>query len=152
MQVILTQNVEKLGRRGDIKNVKAGYYRNFLAPQGFAKAATPKLLKWAKKLQEEALKQKEEIIKRAKEFKEKLEATVFKLEMKTTDKDTLYGAINEKKIVELLKEQAKIEIDKKQVDMQKPIKTVGLHTVSINLSEDVKAEIKIEVIAKGDKK
>ncbi len=148
MQVILTTNVENLGKKGDVRNVKDGYYRNFLAPRKFAKVATPKLLEWGKKLQEQAMKEKEEISKQAKEIKKQLEGLTLTFEEKITDKDTLYGSITEKEVVKALEKQAKIKLDKKQIDMTEHIKNVGEHKVTIKLTDEVHAEIKVEVKGK----
>jgi len=150
MQVVLTRNVEKLGRRGQVKNVKTGYYSNFLLPGGLAKVATPNLLQWAKKIEESSLKEKAQIAEKANEFKAQLEKETFTIESRTSDKDTLYASVGEKEIVALLEEKANVKLDKKQILLDEHIKTVGMHTVKIKLSGSVTAEIKIEVIAKED--
>ena len=147
MEIILTQNVDKLGRKGEVKTVKDGYYMNFLAPRGLAKAATPKLLAWAEKMREQAIKEKEQIAEEAGEIKKTLEKLTIKLEEKTTDKDTLYGSIGEKELVKALEDQAKLKLKKKQLEME-PIKTVGSHKVNVKLTDDVVAELTVEVKAK----
>lgn len=145
MQIILTKNVDKLGKRGDIRDVKFGYYNNYLAPKGLAFVATPARLKWAEGLQEKAIKAKEEVANKAEEYKKKLEGTTLTFEEKTTDKDTLYGSIGEKELIEALEEQAKISLDKKQILLKEPIKTVGSHKVTVNLADNVNIDISIEV-------
>lgn len=147
MQVVLTRNVEKLGHRGQVKNVKDGYYSNFLQPRGFAKVATPGLLKWAEKLETESVKAKAEVAEKAVEFKTKLESETYTVESKTSDKDTLYASVGEKEIIALLEGKANVKLDKKQILLDEHIKTVGVHAVKIKLSDSVTAEIKIEVIA-----
>jgi len=147
MQVVLTRNVEKFGRKGQVKNVKDGYYSNFLHPRGLAKIATPGLLKWAKKLEENSVKEKAQVAEKANEFKIKLENETFTIESKTSDKDTLYASVGEKEIIALLEEKANVKLDKKQILLDEHIKTVGMHTVSIKLSDNVTAEVKIEVLA-----
>lgn len=148
MQVLLTQNVAKLGRKGDIKNVKNGYYRNFLFPRGFATLPSPALLKWAEEVRKKIMKEREEIIKQATAIKQQLEEKPYEIKVKTTDKDTLYGSIGEKEIVELLAKEANIKLEKKQIELKENIKTVGKHNVNIELSEEVKAKIIIDVSAK----
>ena len=145
MEVILTRNVDKIGKRGDVKTVKPGYYRNFLAPRGLAFVATPARLKWAEKLQAESVKAKEEVAKKAEEYKKTLEGMTLTFEAKTTDKDTLYGSIGEKELVAELEKQAKISLDKKQLEMKEHIKSVGEHKVTVKLADDVTAELKVEV-------
>jgi large subunit ribosomal protein L9 len=152
MQVLLTQNVAKLGRKGDIKNVKSGYYRNFLCPRGFATIPTTALLKWAEEVRKKTLKEREEIVKQATMFKQQLEEKPFEIKVKTTDKDTLYGSIGEKEIVELLAKEAHVKLDKKQIELKENIKTVGKHKINIELSEEVKATVILEVSAKEKEK
>ncbi|MFC1655369.1 50S ribosomal protein L9 [Patescibacteria group bacterium] len=148
MQIILTKNVENLGKKGDVKNVKDGYYRNFLAPRKVAKVANPNLLEWAKKLQEQSVKEKEEVVKNAEEIKKKLEGLTITFEEKTTDKDTLYGSIGEKELVKALEEQGKVKLKKKQIDMAEHIKTVGKHKVTVKLTDEVHAKVKVEIKGK----
>jgi large subunit ribosomal protein L9 len=151
MQVILTKNVEKLGRKGDVKNVKDGYYMNFLGPRKLAMVANPKLLKWAEKLRNKAVKEKEQINEQAAEIKKQLEEMTLILEAKTTDKDTLYGSIGEKEIIVELEKQAKIKLKKKQIVMDEHIKKVGKHKVKVNLTDDVQVDVKVEVKGKEEK-
>lgn len=147
MQIILTQNVDKLGRKGEVKNVKSGFYSNFLSPKGLAFTVTPKRLAWAKTLQDQMVKEKEQITKEASKFKETLEAITLTFEVKTSDKDTLYGSIGEKEIIKELEKQAKIKLDKKQIKMSEHIKTVGTHTITVNLADDFDAQVKVDVKA-----
>lgn len=149
MEIILTQKVDKLGRRGEVKNVKEGYFRNFLLPKGLAFAVTPKRLKWAESEMEKIVKEKEELAKEANKYKEKVEALTLTFEEKTTDKDTLYGSISEKEIIAALEDQAKIKVDKKQVALSEPIKKVGVHEVKVHLADHVDAVLKVEVKAKA---
>jgi len=148
MQVLLTKNVVKLGRKGDVKNVKSGYYRNFLFPRGFATLPTPALLKWAEEIRKKVMKEREEIVKQATMIKTQLEEKPYEIKVKTTDKDTLYGSIGAKEIVELLAREAAVKLDKKQVELKENIKKVGKYKINIELSEEVKAIIVLEVAAK----
>lgn len=147
MQVILTKNVENLGKRGEVKTVKGGYFRNYLAPKGLAFTATPKRLAWAEKETEKIVKEKEELAKQAEKYKKEIEATKLTIEAKTTDKDTLYGKIDEKELVKQLEEQAKVQVDKKQIKLESPIKKIGEYEFDVNLTDEVVATVKIEVKA-----
>jgi large subunit ribosomal protein L9 len=150
MEVILTRNVDKVGRRGDVMTVKHGYYRNFLHPKGLAFVATPARLKWAEGLQAETVKAKAEVSQKADEYKKILEKMTLIFEAKTTDKDTLYGSIGEKELIAELEKQAKISLDKKQLEMKEHLKSVGTHTVIVKLSDNVTAELKVEVKGKSE--
>lgn len=151
MEIILTKDVAKLGRKGEVRTVKNGYFMNFLYPRGFAKIASPKLLKWAEQMQANVVKEKEQVKEQAVDVKKQLEGSTIKLEAKTTDKDTLYGKITEKDLVEALKEQVKIKLDKKQIVLAEPIKTVGKHKFTVNLTDDVSVETEIEIVPLEEK-
>lgn len=145
MQIILTQKVDKLGRKGEVKTVKKGYYRNFLLPNGLAFTVTPKRLKWAEGQMEKIVKEKEELAKEATKFKEKFESLTLVFEEKTTGKDTLYSSIGEKELIAALEEQAKAKVDKKQIVLSEPIKKVGVHQVKVHLADGIDAVVKVEV-------
>lgn len=149
MEIILTQKVDKLGRRGEVKNVKEGYFRNYLLPKGLAFAVTPKRLKWAESEMEKIVKEKAELAKEANKYKEQLEALTLTFEEKTTDKDTLYGSIGDKELIAALEEQAKVKVDKKQLKLAEPIKKVGMHELKVSLADGVDAVVKVEVKAKA---
>lgn len=149
MKVVLTKPVDKLGKRGEIKVVKNGFFRNFLLPNGMAMVATRKRIKWAETEMEKMVKVKDELVKEADKYKKQLEALTITFEEKTTDKDTLYGSIGEKEIIAALEEQAKVKLDKKQIDLSEHIKAVGVHKVKVNLADKVVAVVKIEVKAKA---
>ena len=148
MQVILTRKVDKLGRKGEVKTVKNGYYRNFLLPNGLAFTVTPKRLKWAEGQMEKIVKEKEELAKEAGKYKEKLNAITLTFEEKTTDKDTLYASIGEKELIAALEKQAKVKVDKKQIALAEPIKKIGVHEIKVTLAKGVVAVVKVEVKAK----
>ncbi|MCD6109262.1 50S ribosomal protein L9 [bacterium] len=145
MEIILTKDVDKFGKRGDVKTVENGYYRNFLSPKGLAFIATPARLKWAEGLQAQSVKAREEVAKKAEEYKKKLEKMTLVFEAKTTDKDTLYGSIGEKELVAQLEKQAKIKFDKKQLKLKEAIKTVGMHNIKVKLTDDITVDLKVEV-------
>jgi large subunit ribosomal protein L9 len=146
MKVILKTRIPNLGFEWDIVNVKDGYARNYLLPKKLADLATPKLIKLAEKRMEERVKQMEELVLSAKETAEKLG----KIELLFTKKargTKLYGSISEKDIVESLKKEHKLEIDKDSVRLKESLKELGDHKVSIHLAEGVEASIKVTIEA-----
>ena len=149
MKVVLTKKVDKLGRKGEVKTVKDGYYRNFLLPNGLAMIVTPKRLKWAETEMDKIVKEKEELEKEATKYKEQLEKLTLIFEEKTTDKDTLYGSIGEKELIAALEDQGKVKINRKQIDLPEPIKKIGLYEFKVNLAKDINAVVKVEVKAKS---
>jgi large subunit ribosomal protein L9 len=143
MKVLLIKDVKGLGKAGEIKNSKDGYARNYLIPKGFAKLATPEVIKeW-----EEEQKRKEEELKKElaklNELKEKIESTPIVIKHKLGANGQLYGAITNKEVAEALKEKG-IEIDKKHIDM-KQIKSVGEYEVDVKLGHGIHAKLKLIV-------
>jgi len=144
MKVLLIKDVKSLGKAGEIKEVKEGYGRNFLIAKGFAKLATKDVVKeWeeAQKRKEEELKLEIYEINKEKEVLEKLNINI---EKKLGANGHLYGAITKDDIAKALKDQTKIEIDKKKIDA-KNIKEVGEHIVDIKLGHGIHAKLKINV-------
>jgi large subunit ribosomal protein L9 len=144
MKVLLIKDVKSLGKAGEIKEVKEGYGRNFLIAKGFAKLATKDVIKeWeeAQKRKEEELKLEIYELNKEKEVLEQLNITI---EKKLGSNGHLYGAVTKEDIAEALKQQSKIEIDKKKIDA-KNIKEVGEHTVDVKLGHGIHAKLKINV-------
>lgn len=148
MQVILTKNMAGMGYTGDLKNVKPGYFRNFLFPKGVAVLATKDVIKKYEKMKEQILKEKEQLLAKAEETLKKLEKITLKFNEKVSEKGTLYGSITIDDVLEALKTQAKMELDKSIVSIDGgSIKEVGEFTATVRLSDKHKGEIKILVTA-----
>jgi len=147
MEIILLQDVNKLGQKDDIVNVKDGYGRNFLIPRGFAVAATPS----AKKMHSENLRQrahKEEKIKiAAQEIAEKLADVKLVVGAKTSSSGKIFGSVNTIQISEALKDKG-FEIDRKNITLpEDQIKEVGNYKAIIKLHREVKVEVGFEIVA-----
>ena len=145
MKVILVEDVEGLGRGGDIVDVKDGYGRNFLFPRKLALKATKSNLKVVeqKKRTYEArrIKEKQEAEEIAKKLSE-LSLTIIK---KVGESDTLYGAVTSAEIVDALKNDG-YEVDKRKIEMPEPIKTLGMFKVQVKLYPEVTADLKVWVV------
>ncbi len=146
MEIILLQDVNKLGQKDDIVNVKDGYGRNYLIPRGFALAATTS----AKKMHAENLRQrahKEEKIKAAaQEIATKLEGFKITVGAKTSSSGKIFGSVNTIQIAESLKEKG-FDIDRKNITLPlDQIKEVGSYKAVVKLHRDVKVEIEFEII------
>lgn len=150
MQVVLTKDVAPLGKKGQFKTVKNGYFRNFLAPRGLALRLTPKFMKQLSEQQKRLEKRHAEMIERASEFKEKIEALALSFSRKTTSKNKLYAAITEKQIQDALEKELKIQFGKEVIVLSSPIKALGEHEATVVLSEDVSAPLKIVVDADAE--
>jgi large subunit ribosomal protein L9 len=145
MEIILIQDVNKLGQKDDIVNVKDGYGRNYLIPRGFAVAATSS----AKKMHSENLRQrahKEEKIKiAAQEIASKLEGVKIIVGAKTSTSGKIFGSVNTIQIAESLKEKG-FDIDRKNITLPvDQIKEVGNYKAVIKLHREVKVEIEFEI-------
>jgi len=148
MEVVLLKDVPKLGKRGELKRVKDGYFRNFLYPRALAVIATPARKKMAEEFMKKRLIEFEEMKKKAVEIKEKLSKTILTFEKKASAKGKLYGSISQKDIVKSIKDEAGVEIAEDQVMLKEHIKTVGEFVINVALVEGVIAEIKVVVKAK----
>lgn len=148
MELVLIQNVPKLGQAYDLVKVRSGFARNYLLPQGKAILATKGAIAKAKKIQAERVQKLEEMLSQAHELAAKL-AQVTLVFTKKVRGDKLYGSIGAKDVVNALKEHERLEIPKDAIKLEKPIKTLGDHKVTLHLAEgvDVKVAIKVETEA-----
>ncbi|MBE5958795.1 MAG: 50S ribosomal protein L9 [Lachnospiraceae bacterium] len=145
MKVILLEDVKALGKKGQIVNVNDGYARNFILPKKLGLEATGKNmndLKLQKANQEKVAAEK---LADAKELAEKLEKSSIEIKIKAGTGDKVFGSISAKEIATEVSKQLGYEIDKKKVQLQEPIKTMGSHTVNIKLHTEVTASLKVEV-------
>jgi large subunit ribosomal protein L9 len=146
MKVILLQDVEGLGKKYEVKDVKNGHARNFLLPEKLARAATKQALKWLSDQKEIIEKKAEEDLKKAQASASGLDGSELNIVVKVGDEGQLFESINSQKIVEKLKEMG-FEVKKSQVKLENPIKEVGEFPVSISLDHNLEAEIKVIVTA-----
>ena len=145
MKVIFLKDVKGQGKKGEIKEVKDGYAKNFLIKKGFAVSCT-KRSKEILDIQNENKKEMEEKeIKSCNEIKEKLKDTVLSFKVKTGTKDHVFGTISTKQIASELEKKG-YKIDKKKIIIDTPINTLGYHNIKINLHKKVVAELKVNLI------
>jgi large subunit ribosomal protein L9 len=145
MKVILTQSYEKLGKEGDIVNVKPGYARNFLIPNKIALDHTAGNMKRYDQMQ------KVKDVRQAKEHKSAttLADSLNKISCTATvavgEEDKLFGSVTSQDIADLIKEKG-FEIDKRKIILEEPIKALGIYTIPIKLHAEVEARIKLWVV------
>ncbi len=143
MKVLLIKDVKGFGKAGEIKEAKDGYARNFLIPKGFAKLATPEVIKeWEKEEAERKAKLETEL-KKINELKEKLENIQLVIKHKLGANGQLLGAVTNKEIAEKLKENG-FDIDKKQIE-HTSIKAPGEYKILVKLGHGISANLTIEV-------
>jgi large subunit ribosomal protein L9 len=149
MEVILLQDVEQVGLRGDVVNVARGYMRNFLQPRGLAQPATPALLAELEKREEQRARHEARDGDQAKEIAKRIGATVLRFEVRSGPRGRLFGSVTPTNIVDQLWEQEKIRVDRRKLDLPETIKRIGRYTIPLAVFEDVTAEIHAEVVPEG---
>jgi len=148
MKVILLQDVEGLGKKYEVKEVKNGHARNFLLPEKMAKPATREALKWLADQKEVIESEAVEDLKKAQELASQLDGLEINLAMKVGDEGQLFESVNSQKITEKLKEMG-FEVKKSQVKLENPIKELGEFPVSISLDHNLEVDAKL--IITGEK-
>ncbi len=144
MEVILTQDVEKLGKTGSVVKVKSGYARNFLIPQKLAYLATHVNLKIIERQEKKRKALDDQRKKEAREYAEKLEKISCTVNVEVNDLDKLYGSVTEADIAKAIKAEG-FTIDKKDIVLEKPIEELGIFDVGIKLHPEVTAKIRLWV-------
>ena len=148
MQVILKKDVQNLGEAGDIINVKDGYARNFLFPQGSAELATKGALANREKNIARIRAKQDKLNAEAEAQAQKLTASgTLELSAKAGESGKLFGTITTKKLSEELASKTGIEVDRKSITLNKPINHIGEYTMLIKLTSKVKCEIPVSVTA-----
>ena len=144
MRIILKNEVPHLGEAGDIVNVKAGFGRNFLIPQGLAVPASTgsvKLLEHQKRVAE-SIRRKQ--LSGAQALAEKISGMAVSIRREAGEDDKLFGSVTNRDIVEALASEG-VEVDKRSIHLENSIRAIGLYTVKVNLHREVKAELRVYV-------
>ena len=148
MQVILKQDVDKVGRRGEIIDVSRGYVRNFLVPRGLAEMATPGKLEEVRHEMEEAEERDRRMAERATEIAEILNMSVITIEARTGEDERLFGSVTAANIASAIERARDVRIDRRRIRLDEPIKSLGTHQVPIQVHGDVEASVKVIVVPK----
>ena len=145
MRVILTEDVLKLGDKGKIVEVKDGYARNYLLPYNKCKIASSQNLKiyeHEKKLAEGRLKKENLVLIK---LKEKIETLSITIPQKIGEQEKLFGSVTQIDIEKALKENG-VDIDRKKIELEEPIKNLGIYSIPIKIDVDLKAILKLSVV------
>ena len=148
LQVILNQDVEKIGQRGDIVDVSRGYVRNFLVPRGLAEVATPGKLEEARRTMEETEERDRRLAERAEEIAGILNKSVITIEARTGEDERLFGSVTAANITDAVEKARGIRLDRRRIRLDEPIKALGTHQVPIQVHGDVEASVKVIVVPK----
>ena len=149
MKVILATDVEKVGKMGDVVEVKIGYARNFLFPRKLALDVTPHHQALMENRKKKVQKQLELEKLSAMDQKQKIESFSISLKKKAGENDVLFGSVTTAEIEEAL-EKLGAKVERKKIHLDEPIKRIGNYTGKIKLFKDVEAEIKIEVLRESE--
>ena len=144
MKVILTTNIKKLGKIGDLVEVKNGYARNFLFPNNMALRDNKKNLDYYNNIKEEIKNKEDKKLEEAKNIIEKIKNLNVEFSKEADEKDQLYGSISKKEILDQLKEN-EIVIHSDDVEMKNPIRTLGEHEISVSPYLNISHTLKIKV-------
>lgn len=146
MKVILLQDIKGVGKKDEVINASDGYARNFLLPKKMGVEANAENMSKLKAKQDSNNYKKSVEKEKALDIAEKLKSITLKISVKSGENQKIFGSITAKEIAENLKEQYKIEIDKKKIDLKEPIKVLGVNTVSVKLFEGVVGSLKVQVL------
>lgn len=145
MKVMLTKDVDNVGRAGDIKDVADGYGRNYLLKRHLAVIAKGGVEAEARRLRDQAAKREARDRDEAQALAEEIGNKTVVVRLKTGAEDKAFGAVTNEDIAAALKAQHKVEVDRRKIDLKEPIKTLGEHQVALRLHRDVDAQINLIV-------
>jgi large subunit ribosomal protein L9 len=148
MEVILRQDVDKLGLRGEVVNVARGYARNFLLPRGLAEEATPAKVKELQKRESQRARSEAQSVDQAREIAEVLEQTVLRFDVKAGPTGALFGSVTPTDVVDEIWSMRKIRVDRRKIRMEN-VKRIGRYSTPIELFTDVEVEVKMLVVPEG---
>lgn len=147
-QLLLIEDVEDLGKSGELVKVRAGFARNYLLPKKKGVVADKNTIRMQDRLQKERQKRAEIELKQALEMAKKLETITLKRNVKIDPEGHMYGSVSANDIFELLKAEG-IELPKKAIRITKPIKETGTHAIPLKLQEGVEAKVTLKIIPEG---
>jgi large subunit ribosomal protein L9 len=145
MEVILREDVEKLGTRGQLVKVASGYARNFLLPQRLAVAATEANRKIVEQERQAHLRREAKVAAEATDLGKMLTEVAITISQKAGENDQLFGSVTSKDIAEALEQQG-YTIERRKIVLEEPIKTLGEYKIPLRLHRDVTAEITVNVV------
>lgn len=147
-QLLLLADVDALGKKGEVVSAKAGYIRNFLLPKGYAVTATPNMLRKQERLRTERAEQAVVDKKESEELAQKIEGTILEIRVKVDPEGHMYGSVSAHDVAQLFQEKG-LPIEKKNVQLTRPIKETGEHSLTLKLKEGVAIQFKLKIIPEG---
>jgi large subunit ribosomal protein L9 len=149
MEVILRQDVEKVGLRGEVVDVAPGFARNYLLPRKLAETATPAKVAELRKLEEKRARHEAQSFEQAQEIAQRLEATEIRFDVSAGETGTLFGSVTATDVAERVWESEKVRIDRRKLDLPESIKRIGRYQVPVELFADVTATLRLAIVPEG---
>ena len=149
MDVILLNDVEKLGLRGDVVHVADGYARNFLLPRRLAERATPAKVQELERREAERARHEARTAEQAQSIADTLGKTVLRFEVQAGPTGTLFGSVTPTNVADEIWRTRKIRVDRRKIALEEPIKRIGRYAVPIHVFEGVEVEVKTLVVPEG---
>jgi large subunit ribosomal protein L9 len=146
MNVILLEDVARLGQAGEVCNVAPGYARNHLIPKKLAVVATAGALKELEQKRQAEARHQEQLKAEAQELAGELEGVMVTVQAKTGEKDRLYGSVTSADIANALEEQTGRSIDRRKIELEEPIRQLGIFSVAVRLHSDLAPLIRVDVV------
>jgi large subunit ribosomal protein L9 len=146
VKVILLKDVDNLGRTGDVRDVAPGYARNFLLRRGLATEATQGALKQINVLQQRRAKEDVRRLTESQQLGERLSQLEVTIPARVGEQGRLFGSVTNSDVAAALKDQHDIEIDRREITLDEPLRTLGSHTVTVRLPGQVQAQLRVSVV------
>jgi large subunit ribosomal protein L9 len=145
MEVLLLEDIDRLGQAGEIKKVADGYGRNYLFPRGLAVLATPGAIKQAERQRKAEVQREAKALSDAQVLAQILDGRTVTFQARAGEGDRLYGSITNANIGDALSEQIDQEVDKRKIDLEEPLKELGTHAVTIRLAAEAEAKVTVVI-------
>jgi large subunit ribosomal protein L9 len=149
MEVILREDIDKLGSRGQVVKVASGYARNYLLPKKLAVAATDSNKKIVEQERQSYLRKEAKLASEAQDLANLMAGTVLTISAKAGENDQLFGSVTAKDVAEAL-EAKNFTIDRRKIQLEEPIRTLGEHKVAVRLHREVSTEVTVNVVRAGE--
>jgi large subunit ribosomal protein L9 len=149
MQVILREDIEKVGLRGEVVDVAPGFARNYLLPRKLAEAASPGRVAEIEKLAARRSQHEAQSFEQAQELVQKLESAELRFDVQAGETGTLFGSVTATEIADRVWETQRVRIDRRKLDLPESIKRIGRYEVPVELFTDVTATLRVAVVPEG---
>ncbi len=149
MKVVLREDVDKVGLRGEVVDVARGYARNFLLPRKLAEPATPARVKELEKVNARRALSEAQSFEQAQEIAQRLGQAELRFDVKAGDTGVLFGSVTQTNLADAIWDKLKVRVDRRKIGMDEPLKRIGRYQIPIELFADVTVETRVLVVPEG---